>query len=682
MPVALRGFGLAGAAALLAAAVTAVVLAGFAVVSFPAYGNSNVLRALTVVGQTAAFALVVAGILCARAGERTGGNPGEWDGGRDGAHPGDRPRRRAALVRAGKLAAPTGSALLVASTLGIPLAASRLYLHGVSVDQEFRTQFLGRSATSLGLPDMAYADLPSFYPSGWFWLGGRFANLAGLEGWAAYKPWSILSLAVAAALVTVLWTRLLRTDLGAVVGVVSTAVMLMYASPEPYGAVVALFLPPVLILAWHAMAPTTRAGGRGATVATMLFLGASASTYTLYTGLAAGTVVLMAVVATAAALVRRRSAAGRRSPAEPRSASGGPGPFPPWLPAARLAVVGIGSILIALVVWAPYLLASLGGAPADSGTALHYLPESGARLPLPMTAGGLTGWVCLAGLVWIVARAWTSPRAQALGLGVVAVYLWCLASMAVTVLGTTMLGFRLEPVLILLLAVAGVFALADLAGLAVRAAGRQGGTDRPAAEARTQRRRATAVVGVLATIAGLAHAQSIPDHLHEEIRLAYTDTDGRGERADRYPPGPESHYAEVDRVIQESFPGRETTDLVVVSTSDAFLAFHPYLAYQAVTSHYANPLGRYADRNAAMTGWADATSGDELYALMTDTPWRRPDAILARPSGSGYALRLAEDTYPNDPNVRRFGVTIPAEAVTGPHFEVHDVGPFAVIVVR
>ncbi|MGN7156282.1 arabinofuranosyltransferase [Dietzia cercidiphylli] len=653
MPVALRGPGLAAAATLLAAAVTAVVLIGFSLVSFPAYGNSNVLRALTVVGQTAAFAMVVAGVLCARAGERPDG--------------------RVALVRVGKLAAPTGSALLVAATLGIPLAASRLYLHGVSVDQEFRTQFLGRSTTSLGLPDMAYADLPSFYPSGWFWLGGRFATLTGLEGWAAYKPWSILSLAVAAALVTVLWTRLLRTDLGAVVGVVSTAVMLAYGSPEPYGAVVALFIPPMLILAWHAVSPTAPRAGRGAAVATTLFLGASASTYTLYTGLAAGTVVLMAFVATVAAVARRHP----RHPGGTR-----PVPFPLWLPTARLAAIGVGSILIALVVWAPYLLAALRGAPADSGTAMHYLPDAGARLPLPMTAGGLTGWVCLAGLVWIVARAWTSRRAQALGLGVVAVYLWSLASMAVTVLGTTMLGFRLEPVLILLLVVAGVFAIAELAGLAVRAAGRQGGADRPAAEAADRRRRATAVVGVVATLAALAHAQGIPDHLHEEIRLAYTDTDGDGERADRFPPGPESHYAEVDRVILEAFPGREKTDLVVVSTADAFLAYHPYLAYQAVTSHYANPLGRYDERNEAMIGWEDATSGDELYAMMNATPWRRPDAVVARPSGSGYALRLAEDTYPNDPNVRRFGVTIPAEAVEGPHFEVHDVGPFAVIVVR
>ena len=83
-----------------------------------------------------------------------------------------------------------------------------------------------------------------------------------------------------------------------------------------------------------------------------------------------------------------------------------------------------------------------------------------------------------------------------------------------------------------------------------------------------------------------------------------------------------------------------------------------------------------------MIAWEEATSGEELHALMTGTDWRAPDVILARPSGDGYTLRLAEDTYPNDPNVRRFGVTIPAEAVSGPHFEVHEVGPFAVIVVR
>src|SRR5699024_12633955 len=97
---------------------------------------------------------------------------------------------------------------------------------------------------------------------------------------------------------------------------------------------------------------------------------------------------------------------------------------------------------LALFVWAPCLLSPLRGAPADSGSAMHYRPDAGARLPLPMPAGGLAGWVCLAGLVWIVARAWTSRRAQALGLGVAAVYLWCLASLAAPAVGAPMLGYR------------------------------------------------------------------------------------------------------------------------------------------------------------------------------------------------------------------------------------------------
>src|SRR5699024_12334744 len=74
-----------------------------------------------------------------------------------------------------------------------------------------------------------------------------------------------------------------------------------------------------------------------------------------------------------------------------------------------------------------------------------------------------------------------------------------------------------------------------------------------------------------------------------------------------------------------------------------------------------------------MIEWEEATGPDEFLAMLSDTPWRAPDAIVARPGGSGYTLRLSEDTYPNDPNVRRFSVTIPAESVEGGPFEVHEV---------
>ncbi|SFC23644.1 galactan 5-O-arabinofuranosyltransferase [Saccharopolyspora kobensis] len=75
--------------------------------------------------------------------------------------------------------------------LAIPLQATRFYYGGSSVDNGFRMQYMTRMASTPGLADMNYADTPPYYPGGWFWLGGRFANLLGWEGWAAYKPYAL-----------------------------------------------------------------------------------------------------------------------------------------------------------------------------------------------------------------------------------------------------------------------------------------------------------------------------------------------------------------------------------------------------------------------------------------------------------------------------------------------------------
>lgn len=45
----------------------------------------------------------------------------------------------------------------------------------------------------------------------------------------------------------------------------------------------------------------------------------------------------------------------------------------------------------------------------------------------------------------------------------------------------------------------------------------------------------------------------------------------------------------------------------------------------------------------------------------------------------GYTLRLAEDVYPNDPNVRRYTVTFPENLFDDPRFTITEVGPFAVV---
>ncbi|GAA3160361.1 hypothetical protein GCM10020255_043080 [Rhodococcus baikonurensis] len=103
---------------------------------------------------------------------------------------------------------------------------------------------------SAALQDMTYVDLPPFYPAGWFWIGGRVANLLGMDGWEAFKPYAIGSLAVVAVVALVLWTKLIRRDWAVVAALAVTAVVLAYNSPEAYGAVINLLIPPVLILAW------------------------------------------------------------------------------------------------------------------------------------------------------------------------------------------------------------------------------------------------------------------------------------------------------------------------------------------------------------------------------------------------------------------------------------------------
>ena len=55
---------------------------------------------------------------------------------------------------------------------GHAAGATKLYLFGVSVDQQFRTEYLTRLTDSPALHDMTYIGLPPFYPPGWFWIGG------------------------------------------------------------------------------------------------------------------------------------------------------------------------------------------------------------------------------------------------------------------------------------------------------------------------------------------------------------------------------------------------------------------------------------------------------------------------------------------------------------------------------
>ncbi|PQM49623.1 Galactan 5-O-arabinofuranosyltransferase [Mycobacterium talmoniae] len=223
-------------AAAIALAVAVISLIAIARVEWPAYPSSNQLHALTTVGQVGCIAgLIGAGWL--------------WRRG----------RRRVAQL----------SALVFVSafsvvTLAMPLGATKLYLFGISVDQQFRTEYLTRLTDSPALRDMTYLGLPPFYPPGWFWLGGRAAALTGTPGWEMYKPWAITSITIAVAVALVLWTRLIRFELAVTVTAATAAVTLAYSSPEPYAAMITVLLPPVLVLTWSGL----RAAGRTLTAET------------------------------------------------------------------------------------------------------------------------------------------------------------------------------------------------------------------------------------------------------------------------------------------------------------------------------------------------------------------------------------------------------------------------------
>ncbi len=670
-------------AALVAVLVATVGLYAFSLVEWPAFNSSNVTRALTTVGQVVCAAAFAAAIIL---------------------------YRRGALEWLAKVLTWVGLSGFVTVTLGMPLAATKLYLFGISVDQEFRTEYLTRLTDSAALRDMTYADIPPFYPAGWFWIGGRVGNLLGMDGWEVFKPFAIGFLAVTAVLAFTLWKQLIRTDWAVAVSAVTTALVLAYASPEAYSAVIALLIAPAFLLAWGALnrpisaytaagslrmngpsqrlagingplmpkgkhingplqrldghdgplmpevptvpevseVPTVgRSWGWGAVVGTGLFLGLAATFYTLYLGLAAFAVTLMAIVS---------AFLGVRAQKTWRAA----------IPIAlRLFVIAAIAGLVALTVWLPYVVGALTGTPSTSGTALHYLPEAGATLPFPMFEFSLLGALCMAGTLWLAVRGATSRRAQALGIGVVAVYLWTLLSMAAAIVGTTLLSFRLETVLIVLLGAAGVFGFLEGAKAIYQA------VNEP------PRFKIAAVV--VAAIGAMAFAQNIPQVLHSEITVAYSDTDGDGVRADMRPPSAVSYYSEIDTAIGEQV-GKPRDETIVLTADTSLLSYYPYFGFQGLTSHYANPLAQFDQRAAAIEDWAKLETPDELVDALDSSQWRAPDVFLFRRGADGYTLRLAEDVYPNDPNVRRYTVTFDESLFGDPRFEVTDIGPFALVV--
>ncbi|MCV7149855.1 galactan 5-O-arabinofuranosyltransferase [Mycolicibacterium pyrenivorans] len=602
------------AAALVATVLGVVALAAIARVEWPAYNSSNQLHALTTVGQVACLVGLLAGGWI----HRRGRHHVAW------------------------LAATVFLSAFSLVTLAMPLGATKLYLFGISVDQQFRTEYMTRFADSPALNDMTYIGLPPFYPPGWFWIGGRLADLTGTPAWEMFKPWSIISITIAIVLAFVLWASMIRFEYAMVVSTATAAAALAYSPAEPYAAIIAVLLPPVFVLAWSGLRGKTRNGGWAAVIGVGIFLGIAALFYTLLLAYAAFTLTVMAVLI----------AATRRH----------------WDPLLRLLVIAAISGLLALIGWGPYLLAAVRDTPAESGTAQHYLPKDGAELAFPMLQFTLLGALCMLGTLWLVSYARTSTRAGALAVAVLTVYAWSLLSMLTTLVGTTLLSFRLQPMLTILLTAAGAFGFIEVTR---------------AATARVQQANAHRVVAVATAVGALGavtFSQDIPDVLRSDIIVAYTDTDGYGERADRRPPGAAQYYREVDARIQD-VTGRPRNETVVMTADYSFLSYYPYYGFQGLTSHYANPLAQFDQRAGAIEGWAMLTDADQFIAALDEMPWEPPTVFLMRRGANDtYTLRLASDVYPNQPNVRRYHVALDDALFDDPRFDVSTIGPFVLAI--
>ena len=637
------------AALVVAAAAGALTLA---LVSAPSFAEPSWLPESFGIVLTVGF-VVLAGWLLLR---RTTGDRGLW------------------------LLGTAGPAFLAASHLGLLLHGTPHYLFGLGGDQLNRVAYVTRFADSAALADPFYADAAPFYPPQWFWVGGRLAALFGVDGWEFYKPYSIVTMAVAGALAFVAWRWLLPTRLAVLFGLTTAMVGVHTNAYEPYSWILICLFPQVVVatylisarIAAAASSPSGTTSTWPLVVTIGIYLGTAALGYTLIAGFAAlvvGVVVLLHVWWHRTERAAVRALLGRLA-----------------------AMAGI-SAAIALLFWHRYLLALLGGSQTESSVANDFAPRSGAQLPLPMFELTVSGALCLIGVVWVVVTVWPahagapavgrtavgtpddstttdapstwplpSPArslvlARSVAVISVTVFGWFLLSGLRALTGSTLLPFRMIPVLTLVLALAGVVgALALTRWVVAMAPGPSRG-----------RAIAAAVV-----VAGLASVQMVQHVSEEDAEFA---TAARNTSA-----MPTDVLTAIDEMTDE----REPSDLVLLTADDTLYSYRPFFTFQAPAQAYATPAGRYEERTDEIRSWARTGSAAELAAELDASAFRAPDVmVLDRETPGRWVFPATINQMPLTHNNSREEIAFRPRQFNDPDvFEVREVGTSVVVVRR
>jgi galactan 5-O-arabinofuranosyltransferase len=557
----------------------------------------------------------------------------------------------------GKLISWAGLSALCSGVLSFMLVGTRFYLAGIAGDNLFRTEYLTRFTDSAAFNDFAYQGLPGYYPRGWFWVAGRLAALAHIQGWEIYKPYAIASMALGTVLTYVAWCLVLRPAAALLVSLaVSTVALTTFAANEPYAWVFGALIPPLAAVGWHYL--TDRAARPGWQPAVLLgvFVGLLGLFYTLLLGF-----FVLTLVATGLVAVLLAVRGGER-----------------WQPAVRraltrLVAIGLVSVPLLALQWVPYLATSLGATGKQSG-AMNYLPQSGALFPVFNYPTGFAGALCLIGLVWGLLRLRDNVVARALMLVTGCGYAWYALSFASTVAHLTLLPFKIDLVMDETLRCAGVLGVIDGVRLLWRWLSRR---------ARTQAWRgyAVLVVAVLAVVGMVGELQSGNGSLSELVNDAYSGYYPDGATAlGQHDPKQDGAYNQQLHDTIARLTGQPEHDLVVLSTYQDFVAYYPYWNFQTTVLEYANPLAEFDQRNAEIQSWARADSPAALLTDLRTSRFGAPTVFVLRTKPDGLHLTLSRNVFPAAADNVGYDVVFPARLFDSTAFTSSTVGPFTVVV--